>query len=124
MKKNYPITGTFIDEITYDIPSSNWTREEWASDFDNMTEVGIDTLIICRAVFDGKCIYPSKIFPTFKDEDDDFAGFILAEAAKREMDVYLSGYISNLAWNGGGWRAEIVENKKFVILLTFIMSLL
>ena len=114
MKSNYPITGTFIDEITYDIPSSNWTREEWAADLDNMTAVGIDTLIFCRAVFDGKCIYPSKIFPTLKDEDDDFAGFMLEEAAKRGMEVYVGGYISNLTWNGGDWRTEIDCNKKFV----------
>ncbi len=38
MNKNGPITGTFIDEITYDIPSSNWSREQWKKDFDNMQE--------------------------------------------------------------------------------------
>lgn len=24
------ITGTFLDEITHDIPSQNWGQEEWA----------------------------------------------------------------------------------------------
>ena len=43
MNKNYPISGTFIDEITYDIPSSNWDNEQWAKDLDYMKEVGIDT---------------------------------------------------------------------------------
>ena len=28
------ITGTFLDEITHDIPSQNWGEEEWAADFD------------------------------------------------------------------------------------------
>ena len=114
MKTNYPITGTFIDDVTYDIPCSNWTYEEWAKDLDNMAEVGIDTLIFARAVFCDKCIYPSKIFPTLRDEDDDFAGFILKEAAKRDMTVFVGGYISNLTWNNGDWKNEIAQNKKFI----------
>ncbi|MBQ6183886.1 MAG: DUF4434 domain-containing protein [Clostridia bacterium] len=114
MKTNFPITGTFIDDVTYDIPCSNWTYEEWAKELDNMAEVGIDTLIFARAVFCGKCIYPSKIFPTLKDEDDDFAGFILREAAKRNMTVFVGGYISNLTWNNGDWKNEIAQNKKFI----------
>ena len=114
MKTNYPITGTFIDDVTYDIPCSNWTYEEWAKELDNMAEVGIDTLIFARAVFCGKCIYPSKVFPTLKDEDDDFAGFILREAAKRNMTVFVGGYISNLTWNNGDWKNEIAQNKKFI----------
>ena len=44
MKKG-PITGTFIDDVTYDIPSSNWTLGEWRNDLDNMKEIGIDTVI-------------------------------------------------------------------------------
>lgn len=26
MMQKYPLSGTFIDEITYDIPFSNWTK--------------------------------------------------------------------------------------------------
>ena len=81
----YPITATFIDEITYDIPSSNWSNEQWAKDLDYMKEVGIDTLVIMRGVFYDKCIYPSKIFPTLKEEGEDFARFIMEEAYKRNM---------------------------------------
>ncbi|MDY4186861.1 MAG: DUF4434 domain-containing protein [Candidatus Borkfalkiaceae bacterium] len=111
---NYPISGTFIDEITYDIPSSNWTKEQWAEDLDNMKEVGIDTIIFIRGWFDDKCIYPSEKFPTLKSEDDDFAGFILQESAKRKMKVYIGGYISNLSWNNGDYATEIKKNKEFV----------
>ena len=46
-----PITGTFIDEITYDIPSSNWTKREWCRDLDNMKKIGIDTLVFIRGGF-------------------------------------------------------------------------
>ena len=57
MKGKYPITGTFIDEVTYDIPASNWSNEQWAADLDNMKAVGMDTLIIMRSVFYNKCLY-------------------------------------------------------------------
>lgn len=36
-----PITGSFIDEITYDIPSSNWTAEQWKAELNHMAEVGM-----------------------------------------------------------------------------------
>ena len=114
MKHNYPITGTFIDEVTYDIPAQNWSNEQWAADLDNMKEVGMDTLIIMRGVFYDKCLYPSKIFPTLKEENEDFMGFILEEAQKRDMDVYLGMYISNLCWNDGDWKGEIAQNKKYI----------
>ena len=71
IKSKYPITGTFIDEITYDIPASNWTNEQWAANLDHMKAVGIDTVIIMRGVFYDKCIYPSKISPTLKEEGED-----------------------------------------------------
>ena len=43
------ITGTFLDEITHDIPSNNWGRVEWAQDFKLMKAIGIDTVILIRA---------------------------------------------------------------------------
>lgn len=112
--KNFPITATFIDEITYDIPALNWTDEQWIADFDHMQEVGIDTLVVMRSVFYDKCIYPSKIFPTLKKENEDFAGLIFNEAAKRGMDVYMGLYISNLCWNFGDAKGEIEKNKLFI----------
>lgn len=111
MKKG-PITGTFIDDITYDIPSSNWSREEWRRDFDNMQEIGIDTMIFIRGGFEDKSIFPSKVLGTTHEED--FAGFVYEEASKRGMDVYFGMYISNLDWNGGDASGEIKMNKKFL----------
>ena len=115
MKKNiYPITATFIDEITYDIPASNWSDKQWKKDFDNMKKVGIDTLVIMRGVFYDKCIYKSKHFPTLKEDGEDFAKFIFEEAHKRNMQVYLGLYISNLTWNDGDYKHEVEENKKYI----------
>ena len=120
MKGKYPITGTFIDEVTYDIPASNWSNEQWAADLDHMKEVGMDTLIIMRSVFYNKCLYPSKVFPTLKEEGEDFIGFILQEAQKRDMQVYIGLYISNLTWNSGDYWGELEQNK---ILVDEMLSL-
>ncbi len=107
-----PITGTFIDEITYDIPSSNWTRRQWKRDLDHMRKIGIDTLIFIRGGFYGKTIYPSRYFHT--EDNDDFAGFILEEAAKHKMKAYMGLYISTLDWNGGDAQGEVEHNRHFI----------
>ncbi len=107
-----PITGTFIDEITYDIPSSNWSEDEWKKELDNMKRVGIDTLIFIRGGFDGKTIFPSQYFGT--TYADDFAGLILNEAAKRNMKVFVGLYNSNINWNNGDALREIELNRHFI----------
>ena len=35
------ITGTFLDEISHDIPHQNWGPEEWERDFVHMKNAGI-----------------------------------------------------------------------------------
>ena len=69
-----PITGTFIDEITHDIPFSNWSLDQWAKDLDHMQEIGIDTVIFIRGGYGNKTVYPSKVFNTSCRSD--FAKFI------------------------------------------------
>ena len=39
------ITGTFLDEISHDIPHQNWGEKEWDQDFAYMKSIGIDTVI-------------------------------------------------------------------------------
>lgn len=114
MTNNYPIKGTFIDEITYDIPSNNWSHEQWAKDLDYMKEVGIDSVIFIRGFFYNKCLFPSKHFAHIQPENEDFAGFILEECEKRNMKVYFGLYIENLTWNDGDAKNEIAKNKIFI----------
>ena len=111
MKKG-PITATFIDEITYDIPSSNWSPEQWIQDLDYMQEIGIDTLVFIRGGFEDKTIFPSKVFGT--EYTYDLAGLILEEATKRNMDVFFGLYVSNLEWDDGYAEQEIRRNKPFI----------
>lgn len=68
------ITGTFLDEITHDIPSNNWDSAQWERDFQIMRAVGIDTVILIRAGCGRSAAYPSQvlndqvgIYPVFED---------------------------------------------------------
>jgi len=53
------ITGTFLDEVTHDIPSQNWGPDQWAADFEVMRRIGIDTVIIIRAGYKEQAIFNS-----------------------------------------------------------------
>lgn len=55
------ITGTFLDEITHDIPSQNWGPDEWAADFDVMRQIGIDTVIIIRSGYKERAVFDSRV---------------------------------------------------------------
>lgn len=112
MKNKFPITGTFIDEITYDIPSSNWNFDKWRSDLDHMQDVGMDTLVLIRGGFAEKLLYPSAKLPNINRED--LLGFFLDEAGKRGMDVFVGLYTSDLDWGGGDAATEIRKNRIFV----------
>lgn len=109
---SFPITATFIDEITYDIPSSNWSFDEWKQDLDNMKKVGIDTLVFIRAGYGERTIYPSDYFGT--KYEDDLLGFVLQEAEKRNMKVLVGLYLSNLCWNNGDAKTELELNRHFI----------
>lgn len=106
------LTGTFIDEITYDIPSSNWSREQWKQEFANMKKSGIDTVIFIRGGFEDKCIFPSETLGL--KYVPDFADFVFRTAAEHSINVYFGLYISNICWNDGDYITEININKKFV----------
>ena len=112
MNKKGPITGTFIDEITFDIPSSNWSQEQWKKDLDYMQEIGIDTVIFIRGGFGDKSVFPSKVLGTAYA--DDLAGIIFEETSKRDMKVLFGGYISNGDWNRGDYATEIKINREFI----------
>lgn len=105
------ISGSFIDEISYDVPSSNWSDEQWKADLDHMKDIGIDTLVFIRGGMYSKSIFPSKALGT--EHRDDFAGLIISEAEKRDMQVFFGLYMSNLDWNHGDAQTEIAINKAF-----------
>ena len=54
------ITGTFLDEISHDIPHQNWGEKEWDLDFQHMKRIGIDTVIMIRSGYRKFITYPSR----------------------------------------------------------------
>ena len=57
------ITGTFLDEISYDIPHHNWGPEEWDADFAAMKAMGIQKVFLIRCCLHHFLAYPSKVIP-------------------------------------------------------------
>ncbi len=110
------ITGTFLDEITHDIPSQNWGPAEWAREFDVMKACGIDTVILIRAGYRRQATFESKvlrekrdIYPVYTDLVDLF----LREAERCGMDFYFGTYDSGEFWPNGRYREETDLNRAF-----------
>jgi len=59
--KATPITGTFLDEISHDVPHQNWGPAEWELDFKAMQAIGIDTVILIRSGYKRWLTYPSEV---------------------------------------------------------------
>ena len=110
------LKGTFLDEITHDIPSQNWTARDWDKDFRAMKAVGIDTVILIRAGYKRQAALPSAvlekeagIFPVYTDLLDLF----LTLAERYGMELFFGLYDSGKYWVDGSYRAEIEINKTF-----------
>lgn len=110
------ITGTFLDEITHDIPAQNWGPQEWRREFDTMKVSGIDTVILIRAGYRRKAVFNSQvlrdrmgIFPVYLDLVDLFLG----EAERCGMDLFFGTYDSGAFWLKGDYQAETDLNRAF-----------
>lgn len=55
------ITGTFLDEISHDIPHQNWGEREWDQDFRYMQSIGIDTVIMIRSGYPNSLLILRRI---------------------------------------------------------------
>jgi hypothetical protein len=110
------ITGTFLDEISHDIPSANWGPAEWAADFDAMQAVGIDTVILIRAGYRDRMTFPSEVLsralpmrPCYIDLVDLF----LTQAERTGMTFYFGIFDSGRFWQQGQPEKEVELNLRF-----------
>jgi hypothetical protein len=112
-----PITGTFLDEISHDIPHQNWGRQEWDRDFAHMRAIGIDTVILIRSGYRRFLTYPSAYlqnhYACYKPPVD-LVQMFLELAEKHEMGFYFGLYDSGKYWDTGDLTHEI-ESNRFVI---------
>jgi hypothetical protein len=111
------ITGTFIDEISHDIPHQNWGEAEWDADFSHMKAIGIDTVIMIRSGYRKFITYPSeyliKKHGCYKPSVD-LLDMFLRLGTKYGMKFRFGLYDSGKYWDTGDLSHEIEDNK-FVI---------
>lgn len=107
------ITGTFLDEISHDIPHQNWGEAEWDLDFQYMKAIGIDTVILIRSGYKKFITYPSEyllgkgcFMPSV-----DLVDMYLRLAEKYGMKFYFGLYDSGHYWATGDMSHEIEDNR-------------
>jgi hypothetical protein len=111
------ITGTFLDEISHDIPHQNWGEAEWDADFGHMKAIGIDTVILIRSGYRKFITYPSEYLMQkhgcYKPSMD-LLDLFLRLATKHGMKFWFGLYDSGKYWDTNDLTWEIEDNK-FVI---------
>jgi hypothetical protein len=109
-----PITGTFIDEISHDIPHQNWGVVEWEQDFQHMKAIGIDTVILIRGGYRKFITWPSKYLVNKQQcyqPGEDLLEMFLHLADQYQMNFYFGLYDSGKYWDTGNMIHEIEVNK-------------
>lgn len=111
------ITGTFLDEISHDIPHQNWGAREWERDFQHMKAAGIDTVVLIRCGYRRFLTYPSAYLMEkhggFRPPVD-LVELFLSLADKYGLQFYFGLYDSGVYWDTGDLSHE-TEANKFVI---------
>jgi hypothetical protein len=111
------ITGTFIDEISHDIPHQNWGPVEWEADFRHMKKAGIDTVILIRSGYRDFLTYPSSYLigkHRCFTPPIDLVKLFLELSDRYGMQFYFGLYDSGAYWDTGNMQHEIDVNR-FVI---------
>lgn len=108
------ITGTFLDEITHDIPSQNWGREEWSKEFALYRKIGLDTVIIIRAGYQNKCIFPARSVPSLLPIHEDLGEMFFDLAEEHGLDLWFGTFDSGSYWYRASWWKEVDLNKAFI----------
>ncbi len=110
------INGTFLDEISHDIPHQNWGAEEWDADFRAMKAMGIDTVVVIRCGYRHWMTYPSRVlaaegcFPPAMD----LIALFLELAEKYDMRFFLGTYDSGRYWQQDKPEREIDISMRVV----------
>jgi len=111
------LTGTFLDEISHDIPHQNWGVTEWRRDFKAMRAIGIDTVILIRSGYKRWLTYPSEVLIAKQGchrPPDDLVDMFLTLAEKFGMDFYFGTYDSGYFWHASEFQKEIDLNRAVV----------
>lgn len=112
------ISGTFLDEISHDIPHQNWGHKEWEQDFAYMKAIGIDTVILIRCGYKRWQTFPSKVL---QDREGayappcDLVALFLELAGRYGMAFYFGIYDSGKYWwENGDFEKEVDINLALI----------
>lgn len=111
------ITGTFLDEISVDIPHHNWGREEWDRDFRAMKSIGIETVIQIRCGYNQWMTYPSKVLAQMRSGYEppvDLVRMFLELSEKHDMSFYFGLYDSYEYTRSNQLDKELDLNLKII----------
>jgi hypothetical protein len=108
------LTGTFLDEITHDIPSQNWGEDDWRREFALYQKIGIDTVIIIRAGYRNRCIFPSQTVPDLLPVYEDLGELFFRLADEFGLDLYFGLFDSGVHWLRRSWWKEVALNEPFI----------
>lgn len=114
LNKILPITGTFIDEISHDIPHQNWGAYEWDTDFKHMAAMGIDTVILIRCGYRRFITYASPYLINSQGcyaPETDLVDLFLTLAEKYKITFYFGLYDSGRYWDTGDMAFEADVNR-------------
>jgi Domain of unknown function (DUF5109)/Domain of unknown function (DUF4434) len=111
------IKGTFIDEISHDIPAQNWGEAEWDADFAHMKAIGIELVILIRCGYRRFLTYPSAFLMAhnrcFKPSVD-LVEMYLRLAEKHGLDFYFGTYDSGNFWDTGNIELDYTLNLRVI----------
>ncbi|MFA6335912.1 MAG: DUF4434 domain-containing protein [Bacteroidales bacterium] len=111
------IKGTFLDEISHDIPHQNWSEKEWNRDFGYMKKAEIDTVILIRSGYRRWQTFPSEILTNEEKcytPPVDLVDMFLRLSDKWGMKFFFGLYDSGKYWDSGDYEKEITINKKVI----------
>lgn len=112
-----PLTGTFLDEISHDIPHQNWGTKEWERDFQAMKAIGIDTVILIRSGYKRWLTYPCEVLIEKMGchrPSVDLVDLYLTLAEKYDIDFFFGTYDSGHYWHVEEFQKEIDLNRAAV----------
>jgi hypothetical protein len=115
--KTMQITGTFLDEISYDIPSQNWGKDDWSRDFKAMKAIGIKRVIMIRCGLDRWITYPSQVLQKERNAfipSVDLVRMFLELADIYDMEFFFGTYDSREYWGSGQQQKEMDLNRRVV----------
>jgi len=113
-----PITATFLDEISHDIPHQNWGPTEWNLDFAHMKAMGIDTVILIRCGHKRWLTYHSDFLieaESCYQPPIDLVQLFLELSEKHGMAFYFGLYDSGKYWwEQGDFQKEVEINLRVI----------